>query len=506
MTASLSLGEVPVIIEKCTTSSRSAAGRGRALVLAAGIVLALSFAALLALSSVPRQAQAAGRGIVDNRLEIVSGVEPAEITALAKEIGRQRLHAKWTRVLVHWPRLQPNAPGVSFADDADGDGYSDSYVSELKAVVAALTANGVRVILTPTDVPVWASDQALWSSPPSGWGPGYSPSYAMDTGDRTVLQQFGRLGAFLASSFGDAGAYLECWNEPNTGGSFYPQRRRGDRYFGLRVYTKMLRAFHDGAKSANSRAVVIAGATAPRGADDAFSTSPRTFATYLHDHGAARYFDAYSHHPYPWAAPEKLPPNSKQTVWLGNLGVLLDLFPNKDFYLTEFGYGTASPTLLGLEVSKATQARYLRQAYSLVAERYPQVKALLWFMVQDLAPTADRLGAYMGLSTVHGVRKPGWFAFAGGNRLSLNAPPATRRSARFRVSGILASRAFGALAGKQIMLQSHRPGQARWRMVSAGPTRSDGSYAFRITQTSTRLYRVVWDGVCASARARVRTP
>jgi hypothetical protein len=166
-------------------------------------------------------------------------------------------------VLVHWTRLQPHAPGVSFADDANGDGYSDSYVSERKAVVGALTANSVKVILTPTDVPVWASDQALWSSPPSGWGHGYSPSYAMDTGDPTVLQQFGKLGAFLASSFGDAGAYLECWNEPNTGGTFYPQA-----------------------------------ATAPRGADDAFSTSPRTFATYLHDHGAVRYFDAYSHHPY----------------------------------------------------------------------------------------------------------------------------------------------------------------------------------------------------------------
>ena len=444
------------------------------------------------------EARSVGRGIVDNRLEIVTGVEPAEISALAREMGPDRLRAGWTRVLVHWARLQPHAPGVSFADDADGDGYSDSYVRELEAVVAALTANGVRVILAPTEVPVWASDKALWSS-------GYSPSYAMDTGDPAVLQQFGRLGAFLASSFGDAGAYLECWNEPNTGGTFYPQSRRGDRYFGLRVYTKMLRAFHDGAKSANSRAVVIAGATAPRGADDAFSTSPRTFATYLHDHGAARYFDAYSHHPYPWAAPEKLPPNSKQTVWLGNLGVLLKLFPNKDFYLTEFGYGTASPTLIGLEVSKATQARYLRRAFSLVAERYPQVKALLWFMVQDLAPTSDRLGAYMGLSNVDGVRKPGWFAFAGGNRLSLIAPPASGRSNRFTVFGVLASRAFGALPGKQIMLKSRRLGQAHWHTVSAGLTRRDGSYAFRITQTSTRLYRVVWDGVCESGITTVRT-
>lgn len=89
--------------------------------------------------------------------------------------------------------------------------------------------------------------------------------------------------------------------------------------------------------------------------------------------------------------------------------------------------------------------------------------------------------------------------------LSLNAPPATRRSARFRVSGVLASRAFGALARKQIMLQSRRPGQTRWQTVSAGLTRSDGSYAFRITQTSTRLYRVVWHGVCESAAVLVRS-
>jgi len=67
------------------------------------------------------------------------------------------------------------------------------------------------------------------------------------------------------------------------------------------------------------------------------------------------------------------------------------------------------------------------------------------------------------------------------------------------------SLADGALARKQIMLQSRRPGQARWQTVSAGLTRSDGSYAFRITQTSTRLYRVVWDGVCESGITTVRT-
>jgi hypothetical protein len=105
----------------------------------------------------------------------------------------------------------------------------------------------------------------------------------------------------------------------------------------------------------------------------------------------------------------------------------------------------------------------------LVAERYPQVKEILWFMVDDLAPAPDRCGAWMGLRTVDGVRTPGWFTFAGGNRLPLDAPAATRRSGRLRVSGVLASRAFGALAGKQIMLQSRRPGQARWA-AAAHPT------------------------------------
>jgi hypothetical protein len=294
----------------------------------------------------------------------------------------------------------------------------------------------------------------------------------MDVDDPAVLAQFESLGAFLAGRYKGSADYFECWNEPNTGGSLYPQSRPDSRFFGARTYAKMLHAFHDGVKRAASSAVVIAGGTAPRGADDDFSTSPRTFATYIRDHVAARYFDAYSHHPYQQGdrsnAPPHMPPSNPR-----------------------------------MTVSEAKQARYLSDAYSFAARRYPQVKAILWFMVDDLVPAPDRCGAWMGLRTVDGVRKPGWFAFAGGNRLSLNAPPATRRSVRFRVSGVLASRAFGALARKQIMLQSRRPGQARWQTVSAGLTRSDGSYAFRITQTSTRLYRVVWDGVCESARARV---
>ena len=67
-----------------------------------------------------------------------------------------------------------------------------------------------------------------------------------------------------------------------------------------------------------------------------------------------------------------------------------------------------------MTVSKKTQARYLREAFSYTATHYPQVKALLWFLVDDWRP-ADQphdMGVYMGVRTADGKRKPSWYAFA----------------------------------------------------------------------------------------------
>ena len=121
--------------------------------------------------------------------------------------------------------------------------------------------------------------------------------------------------------------------------------------------------------------------------------------------------DAYSHHPYtPGGStrvkPGQLPNNPARCVTLGNLGQLTRLFPSKPFYLTEFGYNTQYCRWFGVTVSKADQARYLREAYS-YARRYRQVKALLWFLVDDWNPTASPTdkagdGVYMGVRTVHG--------------------------------------------------------------------------------------------------------
>lgn len=468
----------------------------RAAVVMVLVTIALAFAA----AAGPSPAAAAERGIVDNRLETLWPVDLESVPSLVHEIGSERLRARWTRVLVHWTRLQPAAPGVVSDGDADGDGYDDEYVAELRAVVGALTAGGVRVILTPMDTPEWASDRSVWQG-------GYSPGYPPAMHDAAVRGELARMAAFLAGGFGTRARYLEVWNEPNMGGSLYPQTRPGDPRFAARVYLRMLRTFSAAARTANPRAVVIAGATAPRGGNDAESTSPQRFARYLRANRAQRYFDAYSHHVYPWQRPAAGAPDSRRAVALGNLSVLLDLFPGKPFYITEFGYATRKPSLLGCPVSLERQAAYLQQAYEFLAREHPRVKALLWFMVDDLGPAPDRIGAYMGLRTTHGARKPAWFAFAGGNRLTVAVSRGARPGRTLTFTGSLSSRSLGRLSGKELEVQRLGPGRSRWTPVAVGTTTENGTYALGARQSAgAARYRVVWKGVCRSRVVTVAMP
>jgi hypothetical protein len=162
---------------------------------------------------------------------------------------------------------------------------------------------------------------------------------------------------------------------------------------------------------------VVAGATGPVGLDDVYRTSPQRFARALKRDGATRYFHAYSHHPYTpggsvrWAPGQ--PPNDRRTtVTLGNLPVLLNLFPSKPFYLSEYAYSTSPNILFGLAVSEEQQARYLTAAYRYAA-RFPQVKLLVWYLLQDQAPMDDapETGVYTGLRRLDGTKKPAWYAF-----------------------------------------------------------------------------------------------
>jgi hypothetical protein len=259
--------------------------------------------------------------------------------------------------------------------------------------------------------------------------------------------------------------------------------------------------------------VVMAGATSRFGSNgtNEGSTSPQWFARYLKEHGAAKWFNAYSHHPYTKIgsdpSPTAPPREPSKAVTLGNIDVLLKIFPTKPFYLTEFCYSTAPvKDLFCVVVSKEDQARYLRQAWAFVA-RYPRIKVMLWFLVRDWEKdpmTTPGVGVYTGLLDAAGQRKPAWYAFVGDNRMTAEALPFVTPGQFFSVAGRLTTRGAPG-AGVAVLLQSRPLAGGSWSTVATAATNTDanGDYAFTLTQTAGRQYRVVWDGVCESAPVAV---
>ena len=179
---------------------------------------------------------------------------------------------------------------------------------------------------------------------------------------------------------------------------------------------------------------------------------------------------------------------------------LLRLFPTKPFYLTEYGYNTSYAVVMGIMVDQTRQADYLRRAYAYVA-RYRQVKLLCWFLVWDAAPLDGKpheYGFYTGLRKTNGDRKLSWFAFAGGNRLTIDAPARARLGRVIRIGGKLTNSSVGALSGRRLVLQSRRLGSSSWRTLGGATTGRYGNYHIDVKPAGSRVYRIVWRGVKTS--------
>lgn len=492
-------------MENTSLFARPLARPDRAFLPLAGLFLALACLALLLLAP-PSQAGAVGKGVIDWRLEMPEGISDlSTVPALVSDMGPAKLNATWTRVYFRWARIQPLQPA-----SATDPGYDAAYVNELDAVIGALHAQGTRVILTGTDVPSWAIDGRYRS------GAQYVSDVVPRMDDAVVRTAWQNLARFLAARYADKAGksfpmvgHFEVWNEPNLGSGLNPQLvGKKQTVVGPRAYFLMLKYFSVGAKQGNRSAVVIAGATSRRGANDAHSTSPQWFANYLKRMKASRYFDAYSHHPYtpPGSkpSPSAPPAQPRSMVTLGNISTLLKVFPSTPFYLTEYGYSTGAQDLFCLTVSPADQARYLRQAYALAA-RYKQVKVILWFLETDYyAPTPEkpRGGIYSGLVDLKGVLKPAWYAFAGRNVITATAPSSVKPGMSFTLAGTLTSK-LGARAAQSVILQSRSLSGSTWSKVRATTTDAGGAYSFSVKQSKSRAYRVVWDGVCESKAKKV---
>ncbi len=158
---------------------------------------------------------------------------------------------------------------------------------------------------------------------------------------------------------------------------------------------------------------------------------------------------------------------------------------------------------MGICVNQVTQALYLPRAYRYAA-RFPQIKALIWFPYHDAGPAdppPDNGGVYSGLVTTTGAFKLSWYAFAGGNKLTLAASKPLHHSVR--LSGRLSSASMGGLKGKSVVLYRRTAGGA-WRAAKNLTTGTNGSYHALVNVSGTVFFRVAWLGGPHSATLSVK--
>jgi len=473
------------------------------------LVVAACVAGLAAARPGVAGARTLARGIADPTL--TQSISPADQATALHEI-RSELGATYVRFVVSWATVQPNGPSVPNPYDPYGLPLpydpTTSYMTSVAAAITQAHADGLKVLITFQDVPLWASNPAYWGTA------GYQPYDAL-LPTAANLSYFSDFCQAIAAQFSGQVYAYECWNEPNIYLSLYPQSTAHDHNFGPHLYVQMLRSFSKGIHLGDPKALRVAGATAPRGSINpyAYSTSPQRFAAVIKaTKGWSSLFDAYSHHPYmPGASPRMWPEartaNPKAIVSLQNLSTLLKMFPNKPFFLTEYGYQTsACQAFGGQHVDQVTQANYLRRAYAYAA-RYKQVKMLIWYLVKDFSPPGYeyQLGFYTGLQTAGGVYKPAWYAFAGGDHLSLHtSAAAVKRAARLTLSGRVSCTSMGGgLAAKPLVVQSRRAGRP-WTTIrtilsqAAGPLSAPGLYSVQVRPKASAYYRVAWLGVATS--------
>jgi hypothetical protein len=203
--------------------------------------------------------------------------------------------------------------------------------------------------------------------------------------------------------------------------------------------------------------------------------------------------------------PTAKPAYPRTTVSLANIGTLLRLFPDKPFYLTEYGYSTHSSDAFGPPVSTVQQAAWLRTAYAMAA-RHSRIKLMTWYLVRDWSPNgkySDGAGVYTGLRTLGGGAKRSYYAFARGNHLSLVAPSSVHAGASARLSGRLWSDTAGSMRGKSLTIQRKR-GAGSWRAVKTVSSGADGAYRTSVRVSASARYRVTFMGVVTSASRAIR--
>ena len=179
-----------------------------------------------------------------------------------------KLHAQLLRVNLTWTKLEPQRGK-----------YDQVYLDRLATTIHAATGDGMKVIVTLYGTPSWASDETLWQYAPPSYKKGVYHSFYPPAASHLV--DFQAFATKLATTFGGDVLGYECRNEPNLSVLVLSAAHGvGPRVCGasLRSHADRVLQGHPGRRP---EALVIAGATSPRGLNNDLWTSPQRFAREL---------------------------------------------------------------------------------------------------------------------------------------------------------------------------------------------------------------------------------
>lgn len=312
--------------------------------------------------------------------ERLTRASPADVSTALDDVVA--LGARWVRLDVSWPSIQPFSP-----DEHDW--------TALDRVVGAARARRLHVLGVVTWSAPWVRDPgcSTFTCPPSS-----AASYALFAGQ--VAQRYrGRIAAY------------EIWNEPNLDQFWVsPDPRR---------YRELLTGAALALHESDPRAQVLMGGLAANDRQDGVEDAGE-FLRVACSGGACRGLDGVAYHPYtypleptapgadtPW---QRMTRSTRQGPAIDDAMEDAGIDPTS-LWITEYGAPTGGASADGVPtgaVDEAQQARILASGVR-AAAAIPQVRALMIYTWRDLS-TGGTIEDHFGLRRLDGSPKPAWEA------------------------------------------------------------------------------------------------
>jgi hypothetical protein len=298
--------------------------------------------------------------------------------------------APWISTGYPWEALEPERDAHLNAAGAGAGAWQD-----LEDRVSYAKARGLRVALTITNAPGWASGiSGVSNDPPT---PGNHAAY----------------GAFLAYLAQRLGPWIDAyspWNEPNITRFWNPVDPE--------AYTAVQKLAYPAIKSSDPTATVLSAAIVGRfsGQNSGYSFLRRAYQAGLRGHA-----DAIAWNGYPGGPPESSSPVDGGIPAANTLPgqlYLRDLInefdPGRRVWIMEMSWSTCIPCNVSAAngVTEAQQADYLTRMYEF-RRRYLDgfTERIFWFDFRDAGPNRTDWESSHGVVRTDHSPKPAYFAF-----------------------------------------------------------------------------------------------